>query len=73
MEKEYSHRERKMMKKMFLERPGLGPDFQALISTKGELFLIDLDAPVYWSKRKNAYLIKRKGTIMRHEKFDDID
>jgi len=45
-------KERKVLRKMLNDKPGLGADLQALISTDGEFFYIDLDATVYWSKRQ---------------------
>ena len=45
-------KERKVLRKMLNDKPGQGADLQALISTDGEFFYIDIDATVYWSKRK---------------------
>jgi len=66
-------KERKILRSMLQDVPGFGADIQALVSTKGELFYIDLDAHMYWSHRRNS--VFRNGVPLKkcEEKFDAID
>ena len=66
-------KERKILRSMLQDVPGFGADIQALVSTKGEFFYIDLDAHMYWSHRRNS--VFRNGVPLEkcEEKFDAID
>ena len=66
-------KERKILRSMLQDVPGFGADIQALVSTKGEFFYIDLDAHMYWSHRRNS-LFRNGGPLKKcEEKFDAID
>lgn len=66
-------KERSMLRKMILDRPGFGADLQALVSKKGEFFFIDLDAHVYWSKREKSWFKTEVAIRNCDKKFDAID
>jgi len=57
-------KERKMLKMMLHDKPELGTDLQALISTKGELFFIDLGSHAAWN-------IRLKGRWSKNMKMPD--
>ena len=69
-------KERKMLKMMLHDKPELGTDLQALISTKGELFFIDLGSHAGWSQNwKELWLKNTKMPDPKEcdETFDAID